>query len=540
MRDIYLDFLYLRGYLVGKEVSSSSALRTLKALDERFGIQILSGQELAHLDVEVYVATRYQRDLGIFDRQIRREGAELKKFRILSESEAEVKLGEYVAAMLTGINLATESKYLYQLLREYARDYHHILPFLSVKWSTADFLEGIYGKETVSVYLAFEEMVKKGDISGAAKYLAEKKGSVAVLQNLDVLLHGCKTEGDVEAVFEYVQTQNIPLLIQLLIQYSEERETNLCAKPGDMTIATLFYDLQDGYLKASAANRKYDVPKPVINKICRELREHLAAVCQNKLGKVYVDKAMKKVAAPLPEYTSLGNLNELPRGTRIPIGPGERIRVFTCWDDNLWGSMQAELLHELGYSDEYFHDDEKNSAVMCFHDHSYTGGYAYIDVVLTELEKKYPEYRYVFFSCYEPCYQTMNECVCRTGYVVMGEKTDDRPFDPRTAAPSYRITGDGSAAYLFAIDLENREMVWLNSSREGILSLDSHLWMDAGTPLRVTEIISFYDLAILLTSQVVDTPEEADVVFSDRALTLPEGVEQFRSCDFEKILCCCF
>ena len=60
MRDIYLDFLYLRGYLVGKEVSQSSALRTLNALHERFGIQILSGQELAHLDVEVYVATRYQ------------------------------------------------------------------------------------------------------------------------------------------------------------------------------------------------------------------------------------------------------------------------------------------------------------------------------------------------------------------------------------------------------------------------------------------------------------------------------------------------
>ena len=49
-------------------------------------------------------------------------------------------------------------------------------------------------------------------------------------------------------------------------------------------------------------------------------------------------------------------------------------------------------------------------------------------------------------------------------------------------------------------------------------------------------MINVYDFATMLATEVVDNPEEADVIFSDEELTLRDGAEQIRSCDFEKLL----
>ena len=54
--------------------------------------------------------------------------------------------------------------------------------------------------------------------------------------------------------------------------------------------------------------------------------------------------------------------------------------------------------------------------------------------------------------------------------------------------------------------------------------------------LNVTDIINLHDFAMMLAAGPADSPETADVVFSDRELTLREGAVQIRSSDTEKIL----
>ena len=54
--------------------------------------------------------------------------------------------------------------------------------------------------------------------------------------------------------------------------------------------------------------------------------------------------------------------------------------------------------------------------------------------------------------------------------------------------------------------------------------------------LRSTEVISVYDFARMLATEVVDDPSAADVVFSDGDVSLREGAERIGSGDYARIL----
>ena len=121
--------------------------------------------------------------------------------------------------------------------------------------------------------------------------------------------------------------------------------------------------------------------------------------------------------------------------------------------------------------------------------------------------------------------------------MMRDEKDSGEVFEPKTVASSFRITCESTFAYLFGIDLKTNEFVWLNVAREGQQRVagasEMAFLMDY---MDVTECLSLHDFATMLATEVVDRPEDADVVFSDEDLTLPEGVQQIRSVDFEKVI----
>ena len=109
-------------------------------------------------------------------------------------------------------------------------------------------------------------------------------------------------------------------------------------------------------------------------------------------------------------------------------------------------------------------------------------------------------------------------------------------FEPKTVESAFRITCESTFAYLFAIDLGSREIIWLNTANAG----EEHI---AGCQsvafLRryfgITDTLSLGALFEMLASEAVATPQEADVILSDSITEVPEGAELIRSCDFERI-----
>ena len=110
-------------------------------------------------------------------------------------------------------------------------------------------------------------------------------------------------------------------------------------------------------------------------------------------------------------------------------------------------------------------------------------------------------------------------------------------FEPATVASSFAITCRSTFAYLFALDLQTRELVWLNVARAGGQRVAGTTQMGFLTRyLEATSVINLYDFARMLATEVVDDPKQADVVFSDKPVAMREDAELIRSQDTERII----
>ena len=110
-------------------------------------------------------------------------------------------------------------------------------------------------------------------------------------------------------------------------------------------------------------------------------------------------------------------------------------------------------------------------------------------------------------------------------------------FEPKTVDSSFTINCNSTFAYLFGIDLDANDFIWLNIARDSSAQVAGATSMQFLTDyFDITSIINVKDLFTMLAHRIVTNPEEADVVVSDKELTAKEDAVIVHSYDFEKIL----
>jgi len=292
--------------------------------------------------------------------------------------------------------------------------------------------------------------------------------------------------------------------------------------------------------------RKSHVPQSLKPMVRRVLWEKLEASCRcGRLdGRVYIDPQMEKTALPLQEATASGGVGVLPKGTRMPIPEGKKIRAFTYWEkvDDIDLSMIG--LTEQGQSREFSWRTmwgEQSLGITFSGDQvsGYEGGSEYYDIVPEAFCKEHPDVRYLICCNNVFSGKPFGQCLCKAGFMVRDEEDSGEVFEPKTVGTAFAINGNTTYAVLFALDLETREMVWLNlclQSEEivaGMMDLSFLL-----NPIHTTDVMNVARLVGMMTEpeQRVDAPSEADLVFSDRMdLTLKEGAKQVHSWDTEAL-----
>ena len=163
----------------------------------------------------------------------------------------------------------------------------------------------------------------------------------------------------------------------------------------------------------------------------------------------------------------------------------------------------------------------------------YDGGSEFFDIRIPEFREKYPSVRYIVFT--DNVYTdnvVFSEVLCKAGFMIREED------DSRTVSTAFRISGKSTFSHLFALDLEEREMIWLN------LDLDSDRSV-AGTSdigimrhyFSLSSLINMRDLFAGMASQLADDPAQADLIVADH-FEGPVRPEQtlIRSCDLDKVL----
>lgn len=288
--------------------------------------------------------------------------------------------------------------------------------------------------------------------------------------------------------------------------------------------------------------------KSVINERTREIAENelknlLKKSLQGRAGAVYVDPRMKNIAVPLQMSTSQKGFGILPSGSKIKIPEGKKIRAFTYWEKVNDIDLSCFGLTEDGQQEEFSWRSmwrNQSDAITYSGDETsgYKGGSEYFDIDIERFKKIHPDYRYVVFcdNIYSPT--TFDNCVCRAGFMVRDEEDSGEIYEPKTVKTSFKVTGNSSYMYMFAIDLKTREMIWLNMIREGRHAVAGDSEMDFLMDyLNMTDVFNVYDLFSCAGTPVQDVVS-ADIVVSDEEIdpAILGDKEQIHSYDFEKIL----
>lgn len=414
---------------------------------------------------------------------------------------------------------------------------HHI-HFRAESAEEEQFVALMRGKENRSVYSAFERAMLARDVETAVSCLREGKGSAALLRHLNYILSRCKNETEVALVLDAVKTENAVVLLQLLMQYASYK--------GDA--ARTFVFSRHNKLKVheetakEKAKRRSVLDEERVRAVSDSVRGALETLLANKLGRVYISPDAYRVALPLKESVSNGGYGVLPKGSRLPLEKGKKLRAFTYWervnDIDLSVIGITEDGREIEFSWRTMYGKQSRAIVYSGDQTSgYKGGSEYFDIDLPLFKKKHPDIEYLVFCDNVYSDTTFDRCLCKAGYMIRDKKDSGEVFEPKTVKSSFTVNCDSTFAYLFGIDLKKDDFVWLNMARNSAAHVagetSASFLRDA---FDITSVMNLGMLFEMLARERVTSAMEADVVVSDEEIVTKEGATVVRSYDFEKIM----
>lgn len=402
-----------------------------------------------------------------------------------------------------------------------------------------EFVNAIRGGKNISVYSSFEKAMEEGDIRKACDILRTEKGPGEVLRKLDYMVSRVRDPSDIDYILSSADTNNAILLIQLLASYRWNnpllrRTFSFTRFEKSCVHQESFREMKRRRSALSEGQRQY-----LGDAIEKRLRESL----RGRLGKVYVDDGMKDMGLPLSVTAVQEGYGVMTTSSRIHLPGGKKIRAFTYWEKVNDIDLSVMGLTDDGQQTEFSWRTmaDRQSDVLLFsgdQTSGYKGGSEYFDIDPEGFRKMYPRVRYLVFcnNVYSGIF--FSECVCTAGYMLRDLSDSGEVFEPKTVKSSFAINCESTFAYLFALDLEKNDFVWLNTARSGsdrVAGESSLAYLIK--QINMTEIInvgSFFEMA---ASETVDSMEKADIIVSDGEIPpTAEGSIVVRSTDTEKIL----
>lgn len=399
------------------------------------------------------------------------------------------------------------------------------------------FVAFMRGKQNQSVYSEFEKAMMLEDINDAVDCLVQGKGSGALLRHLNYILSRCHDENDIMAVFNSIETNNAIILIQLIKQYA-----NYVGNDARTFKFTRYNKLKiHKETEDEKTKRKSVLSQEIIAYLQSLMLEKLKNLLLGKVGKVYISPEMYNIALPLQENTNNGGYGVLPKGSRIHIEEGKKIRAFTYWEQvNDIDLAVIGITHD-GRQIEFswrtmYYKQTKELTFSGDQTSGYYGGSEYFDIDVELFKARYDDIKYLVFCNNVYSGTSFSKCLCKAGYMLRDVNDSGDVYEPKNVKSSFVINCDSTFAYLFGIDLDKNDFVWLNTSRESNNIIAGETSMSFLVDyFKTTSILNVGTLFEMLASEVVDSPMTADIVVSDEELETKEDVEFIRSYNFEKI-----
>ena len=420
---------------------------------------------------------------------------------------------------------------------------HHI-HFKPLNVPEKDFVNAIRYRSNSSVYSEVEFWMENNDPRKAADILYIEKGPGAVLRNIEYFISRCNNDDDKRRILKRVHADaNGILLMRLYLHYCFYDPNKI--KPRNFVFTKFNMVKTHAETPEEFKRRKTKLSEEDADLISDRIGQLLADHYYEKIkGNVYISPKMANIALPLQETASSTGFGILPKGSRIPIPKNKIIRAFTYWEKVNDIDLSVHAITDKGANREFswrtMH--RRQSDYICYSGDvtdGFYGGSEYFDVDLKAYKKAHPHDRYLVFCNNVYSRQNFSTCLCTAGYMVRDKVGSGEIFEPKTVQTSYIINADSTFAYLFAIDLNADELVWLNMSKNSnlrIAGMSEFEWLEPY--IYRTKHLSVYDFFNIAAEYITRKPEDADVIVSDTLIPGldTEGKEVIHSYDIEKML----
>ena len=215
---------------------------------------------------------------------------------------------------------------------------HHI-HYKAVSEEAQKFVDAMRGKVNDSVYSEFERHMTAKNIRAAIDTLKSGKGSAAVIRKLNYMISRCGSLEDMQYICNNIDTKNVIVLIQLLVEYSMR---NGGSAPRRFAFTKYNMLKVHNETPEEQKKRKSMISEGQAAMLADYISENLKKVLKGRLGRVYIDPAMKNYALPIQENTSQGGFGVLTRGSRVKLPETKKLRAFTYWEKAREGSSHGE------------------------------------------------------------------------------------------------------------------------------------------------------------------------------------------------------
>jgi len=270
----------------------------------------------------------------------------------------------------------------------------------------------------------------------------------------------------------------------------------------------------------------------------------------DKIGKIYIDSALEKMAIPENTSASGRGIGITTPGSRIPFEK-DFVRTYVRWEKAFDIDLSVAVLTEKEFNEKNFESNRSDTwsrnrdfkfiyygnyygkpfgnAILHSGDITGSKGTEFVDIDLPALEKQGYKYAVITANGYGSSFDS-GDINCGIGFK---DNINTRAWDAKNIFAEMNVNGVGRGVTSFVIDIPNREYIPINlrSDQCGNIIEGNQIEMCRNF---VSQDKVEFNFATLLErmGERVDKPEDADVVFSSNYQPLeyqvavrPERVE---------------
>lgn len=394
------------------------------------------------------------------------------------------------------------------------------------------------GEKVETFHSRVETAIAEERISEAVRLLVKRPGEFA--RRLDHLLREAvdlkEQVRTVNAFSDVADEVSTPVLLQLMAHFENRynrTEMRVCMPKGNVARVSVLDP------------PKLGIPDEVSRDIIAGCGETLVNRFSTlpKLGRVYIDPALKDCLIPFSQRSASAGLRTLVRGSRLHFGFGkDTLRFFIWWKDICKGGTDIEDydngrvdidLSAVMYNSKWEFQERvaytnlRSRDYHAYHSGDITsapnGACEFIDVDLTSLKKRGRYVAMCVNSFTKQKFSEMPECIA--GWMLREKPQSGEIFDARTVVDRIQVTTAATMAVPLIVDAEERKVIWCDaavSPKTLYNNVDSNknaisILGKAFTAIKKPDLYTLFDLHAWARGTRVDREEQADISFSVKA-----------------------